>query len=426
MKRGKLKKRITGLIVVMSMIIGSITVLPKAVNAAEASLLNTYGSYLSRSGVCINSWQLNDNNTLNHVKSEYNSITLENEMKPDYLLNSWGANLISVQEAKNRGYYIPESYTDSNVPSINFSTVDSVMKKCYENGLGMRAHTLVWHSQMPEWFYRYARLIGERFGDRVKHFITINEPSNIIEGMTPNGTNAPALGYSLRDRLTAIHQILLSHGMAVKTLRETVSDAKIGIAPCSGVPCPPSDHPELIERARTSYFYLSPEDPKDSVTAWLDPIFFGEYPREYLDAFGALMPEIKPGDMELISQPIDFCFQNIYGGQNYRAGGEDGWEPDNDGITHNMLGWSVVPDALYWGTRFLYERYRKPVCIMENGYCSADTVGEDGCIHDPERCQFLTDYIGAILYRKAAMMAKMMFGSQRAMNGGRAPVCTNI
>ena len=103
--------------------------------------------------------------------------------------------------------------------------------------------------EMPDWFYRYARLIGERFGDRVKHFITINEPSNIIEGMTPGGSNAPARGYSMPERLNAIHNILLSHGMAVKALRETVDGAKIGIAPCSGVPCPPADDPVLVERA---------------------------------------------------------------------------------------------------------------------------------------------------------------------------------
>ena len=255
--------------------------------------------------------------------------------------------------------------------------------------------------EMPDWFYRYARLIGERFGDRVKHFITINEPSNIIEGMTPGGSNAPARGYSMPERLNAIHNILLSHGMAVKALRETVDGAKIGIAPCSGVPCPPADDPVFIERARQSYFYMSPQDPKDSVTVWLDPIFFGDYPQEYYEVYGDQMPEIHPGDLELISQPIDFCFQNIYGGQRYRSDGNGGWTPDMDGITYNMLGWAVVPDALYWGSRFLYERYQKPVCIMENGYCSADTVERDGCVHDMARCRFLEDYLGALMRAKA-------------------------
>ena len=91
---------------------------------------------------------------MSHLKSQYNSITLENEMKPDYILGG-SAQLISVQEAKNLGYYIPSNYTDQYVPKLNFDTVDKVMRICYENGIGMRAHTLVWHSQTPTWFFRY-------------------------------------------------------------------------------------------------------------------------------------------------------------------------------------------------------------------------------------------------------------------------------
>lgn len=123
------------------------------VNAADANLLNTYGQYFGRVGTCINLSQLRNANTLNHIKTQYNSITLENEMKPDALLG-YSPSLITVSQAKSLGYYIPDNYTETYVPKINFSTVDEVMKICYENGLGMRAHTLVWHSQTPNWFFR--------------------------------------------------------------------------------------------------------------------------------------------------------------------------------------------------------------------------------------------------------------------------------
>lgn len=121
--------------------------------AADNTLLNTYGAQYGYSGTCINLYQLRDANQLSLLKQQYNSITLENEMKPDALLGN-SARLISVSEAKNRGYYIPDSYKESYVPQINFSTVDEVMKICYQNGLKMRAHTLVWHSQTPTWFFR--------------------------------------------------------------------------------------------------------------------------------------------------------------------------------------------------------------------------------------------------------------------------------
>ncbi|QFJ54853.1 endo-1,4-beta-xylanase [Pseudobutyrivibrio xylanivorans] len=121
--------------------------------AAEATLLNTYGSTYGYSGTCINLYQLRDSSQLSILKKHYNSITLENEMKPDALLGG-SARLISVSQAKNQGYYIPDNYRESYVPQINFNTVDEVMKICYNNGLKMRAHTLVWHSQTPSWFFR--------------------------------------------------------------------------------------------------------------------------------------------------------------------------------------------------------------------------------------------------------------------------------
>ena len=119
----------------------------------EANLRNTYGAQYGYSGTCINLYQLRDAGQLNFLKTHYNSITLENEMKPDALLGG-SARLISVNDAKSRGYYIPDGYSEQYVPQINFNTVDEVMKICYQNGLKMRAHTLVWHSQTPSWFFR--------------------------------------------------------------------------------------------------------------------------------------------------------------------------------------------------------------------------------------------------------------------------------
>lgn len=122
-------------------------------SAAENNLLNTYGAYFGRVGTCINLHQLQNGTTLQHVKSQYNSITLENEMKPDHMLGG-SANLMTVSQAKSLGYYIPDNYKEAYVPKINFDTMDKTLKICYENGIGVRAHTLVWHSQTPSWFFR--------------------------------------------------------------------------------------------------------------------------------------------------------------------------------------------------------------------------------------------------------------------------------
>ncbi len=124
------------------------------VQAASYNFMETYGAKYGYSGNCVHTYMLRDASVVNAIKKDSNIVTLGNEFKPDYLLGSRQATLISVDEAKRLGYYIPSNYTEQYVPKINFSTVDEAMKLCYQNGLKMRGHTLVWHSQTPTWFFR--------------------------------------------------------------------------------------------------------------------------------------------------------------------------------------------------------------------------------------------------------------------------------
>ena len=146
----------------------------KRSSAASSSLLSTY--LFGRSGNCVSLSQLQNSSTLAHIKSQYNSITLENEMKPDALLG-YSPSLITRDSAKNLGYYVSGSFTESYVPKINFDTVDKVLKICYENGIGVRAHTLVWHSQTPDWFFRvgystkYGYVSQDQMNKRMEYYI---------------------------------------------------------------------------------------------------------------------------------------------------------------------------------------------------------------------------------------------------------------
>ncbi|RKD30796.1 endo-1,4-beta-xylanase [Lacrimispora algidixylanolytica] len=144
-------KRLVTVISAMALTISSLGVTQAA--TADQNLLNTYGAKYNRSGTCVNLYQLQNQSTLNTIKQRYNSITLENEMKPDALLGG-SPTLISVAEAKSLGYYIPSGYTESTVPKINFGTIDKVLKIAYDNGLGVRGHTLVWHGQTPAWLFK--------------------------------------------------------------------------------------------------------------------------------------------------------------------------------------------------------------------------------------------------------------------------------
>jgi len=121
---------------------------------SNANLLNTYGNVIPKVGTAFVADEILNPGILQYAKREFNSMTVGNEMKPDYVLRSWSPKIISVNEAKAKGYYIPDNYPESTVPDLDFSTVDRILKTCYENGLALRGHTLVWHSQTPDWFFK--------------------------------------------------------------------------------------------------------------------------------------------------------------------------------------------------------------------------------------------------------------------------------
>lgn len=126
-----------------------------------ASIKDTYKNIFQYMGTCANYYgygakkdQLRKDDTINFIKKQFNSITLENEMKPDTVLGgSYSKKLISVDEAKDLGYYIPDNYTEDYVPRLSLDAVDKTLKFCADNNVKMRAHTLMWHQQTPNWFF---------------------------------------------------------------------------------------------------------------------------------------------------------------------------------------------------------------------------------------------------------------------------------
>ena len=254
--------------------------------------------------------------------------------------------------------------------------------------------------EIVQWFGDYAKLIAQRFSDRIRHFFTLNEPQCFVGLSYVAGVHAPALKLPAKDTFQMAHNVLLAHGEAVRQLREHGKQTlKIGYAPTSSVTYPASDQPQDIEAARQHYF-SSPalEDWAWNVSWWSDPVMLGQYPQEGLKAYAPYLPEIRKGDMELISQPLDFYGQNIYNGKCIRMG-ESG-EPEEvkryEGFPTTANGWPVTPEVLYWGPKFLYERYGKPIYITENGLANQDVISLDGKVHDPSRIDFLARYLGQL------------------------------
>jgi beta-glucosidase len=118
--------------------------------------------------------------------------------------------------------------------------------------------------------------------------------------------------------------------------------------------------------------------------------------------YGQYMPKIGPDDMKIISQPLDFFGFNFYQSSPVKADGKGGFElvPREIGYPFTAAKWPVTPESLYWGPKFLTERYKVPIYITENGLSCADVVSLDGKVHDPNRIDFLHRYLRCL--KKAA------------------------
>ena len=249
--------------------------------------------------------------------------------------------------------------------------------------------------QSPQWFARYTQIVADRLGDRVRHWITLNEPQVFLAMGHREGTHAPGLKLAWADVLRAMHHALLAHGRAVQTLRErcTLTPA-IGWAPVGAVHYPVTRETRDVDAARRRVLAA------DGKTLWgntlfSDPVCLGQYPEDALRTWGADFPRFTAAEMRQIHQPIDFYGLNIYTGQPVRAG-EDGSAVEVErapGTAINASHWAIEPPSLYWGPRFIYERYGLPIYITENGLSSLDWVALDGAVHDPQRIDFLRRYL---------------------------------
>ena len=304
---------------------------------------------------------------------------------------------------------LPEGFGSVNESGIVFydSLIDELLKNGIEPYITLHHWELPYeiykrggwmNPQIVEWFGEYARLIAGRFSDRVTHFFTLNEPQCFVGLGYLTGDHAPGIKAPLRDTFEMAHNALKAHGRAVQMLRQYGKQRlTVGYAPTCGMCYPETEKAEDIEAARQALFAMNQDDRNWTwnVSWWSDPVLLGNYPEEGLKRYEPYLPRITDEDMKLIAEPIDVYGQNIYNGRCIRMG-RDGMPEEVkrcEGFPKTAVLWPVTPEALYWGPRFLYERYRKPIYITENGMSCHDVVSIDGKVHDPNRTDFLARYL---------------------------------
>lgn len=306
----------------------------------------------------------------------------------------------------------PEGKGSVNEKGIQFynNLIDALLES------GIEPYVTLYHWELPyeiykcggwmnpgivEWFGEYAKLVAERFSDRVSHFFTLNEPQCFVGQGFVTGNHAPGVKAPLRDTFEMAHNAMKAHGRAVQMLRQYGKQPlTIGYAPTCGMFYPETNKPEDIEAARQAMFAM-PEDDSNwawNVAWWSDPVILGRYPEEGLARYEKYLPKITDADLKLMSEPIDVYGQNIYNGRCVRMGadGKPEYVERFAGSPRTAAGWPVTPECLLWGPKFLYERYQKPIYITENGISCTDVISADGKVHDSNRIDFLAGYLKAL------------------------------
>ena len=253
----------------------------------------------------------------------------------------------------------------------------------------------------------YAAVVGEALGDRVKRWITLNEPLVVAHNGHRIGVHAPGLHDNAAAAATT-HHLLLGHGLAAAALRASVPDAEVGITlnltPVR-VTNDDSASAEALERAR-----LVADASQNGL--FLDPILFGRYPEHAPSSQLPPAELILDGDLETINAPLDFLGVNYYQPVHLRAGdpanlrqGEkspqegisgDVVEFHPDGIEQTNMGWLIDPEGLYeLLLRVSKDAPGLPLYITENGCAAEDYVDPNGVVNDLERVKFLHQHLDA-------------------------------
>jgi beta-glucosidase len=245
-------------------------------------------------------------------------------------------------------------------------------------------------------FVDYAAAVTRRLGDRVRFWVTHNEPWCIATLGYEEGAHAPGVRRPASALATA-HHLLLSHGGALDVIRENSPDSEVGIVLNLVPPEPATDSVEDVDAARQF---------DGGFNRWyLDPLFRGEYPtdvigdrvrRGHLES--EALPFVREGDMATIRTPMDFLGVNYYSRAVVKAG-PDGNPVGADVIPEEKLtemGWEVYPQGLTDTLLRVHREYGPPsILITESGVAFPDMAGKDGRVSDPRRVEFLRAHMAA-------------------------------
>jgi len=259
-----------------------------------------------------------------------------------------------------------------------------------------------WRSrQMAQDFADYATVVVKALGDRVTHWMTLNEIfcfTHLGYGVNQTPPHAPGNTVSApKEVWQTSHHALLAHGLGCQAIRAaSPRPCTVALVDNFLATVPLTATSDDIAAAQSAFLTVGTNG------GIIFPALTGQYSPALLEHLGEQAPDIAPGDLEIIHQPLDALGFNVYSGVYVRATETPpGYEvlPFPPGYPRLHMPWlHVVPDSLYWGVRHVSETLRRPnlpIFISENGCAAQDAVSDRGEVLDLDRIHYLRQYLQA-------------------------------
>lgn len=303
---------------------------------------------------------------------------------------------------------IPEGTGQVNQKGIDF--YNRVIDSCLERNITPWITLYHWdlpqaleekggwcNREIVDWFAEYIEVCMSAYKDRVKHWMVLNEPMVFTGAGYFLGVHAPGKK-GLKNFLPAVHHTVLAQAVGVKIIKKEDPSAQAGSTfSCSYITPHSNSENDKIAVKR--------------IDALLNRLFIESalglgYPKEDLPLLKKIEKYFKPGDEENIKADFDFV-----GIQNYtrEVAAYSFLIPymrarlipaHKRKVYHTAMDWEVYPDAIYEMIKKFsaYDGIKK-IIVTENGAAFPDKA-ENGCVHDPERIRFLSEYLEQVLKAK--------------------------
>lgn len=254
-----------------------------------------------------------------------------------------------------------------------------------------------------DFFVKFAEVCFKRYKNKVKYWMTFNEINNQMNykndlfGWTNAGVHFNDYDDPKKAMYQCAHYQLVASAMAVKIGKKINPDFMIGnmiaMVPYYPFSCNPADMILSVQEMRNRWFFC-------------DVQCRGHYPRYALKMFEkeGYVLDITEEDKKILSEGcVDFIGLSYYMSNTVSANAQNDvskatdagsmYSVKNPYIKVSDWGWGIDPVGLRYALNLMYERYEKPLFIVENGFGAIDRLESDGNCHDLYRIEYLREHI---------------------------------